>query len=371
MSLSRRSMLGASAVATSAAFGTSVFAAQASAALPQVFGPAIGEARLNRNENPYGPAPSAIRAMAQTASMACYYPEGPARALTETIAQSYGLPTDHVLMGNGSTEILVATAQAWGQDGAIICPELFWDTTVGFAVDKGATARRVALDSAMQIDLEATEAAIGSDGALVHICNPNNPTGVALDGDALRAFIRKVGPKVTVLVDEAYMELADDPAYSTVVDLIHEGENVMVARTFSKIYGMAGLRVGYLLAAPDKIERVRRYIVPFSLNEAGASAALASFKDESFKSFSRGKVLEAKGLLLDAVKSAGVTALPSQTNFLYVNVPDANRLQKAMAAQNISIRPAYGKWVNWSRVSTGRIEDVERYASALAGALKV
>lgn len=370
MPVSRRAILGAGAVTAGVAFGSSLFARELSERLPPVFGPAEGIARLNRNENPYGPAPSAVMAIAEAAKMGCYYAEGPNQALTEMIAKRFGLGTDQVILGSGSTELLTSAAQAWGATGSIICPELFWDATVGYAADKGAKVRRVALTDDMHIDLEATAAAIGPDVSLVHICNPNNPTGLTLDGDALRGFIRKVGPKTTVLVDEAYIELTDDPEYSSMLDMVREGHNLIVTRTFSKIYGMAGLRVGYAMGRPDLIERIRRYAIPFSLNEAGAAGALASFNDEGFTAFSRGKILEARGILLDAVKSAGLTALKSQTNFLYVKVPDANRLQKAMADQKIEIRPAYGKWINWSRVSTGKIEDVERYAQALPMALK-
>ena len=149
------------------------------------------------------------------------------------------------------------------------------------------------------------------------------------------------------------------------VDLVKEGQNVIVCRTFSKIYGMAGLRVGYAITTPEIAKRISGYLMSFGGNSAGLAAAIASYNDTAFTTFSKNRVAEARQILLDAVSRAGLTALPSQTNFLYVKVADADALQKAMASKNIMIRGSYGKWKNYSRVSTGKIEDVRRYAAVL------
>lgn len=374
MQWSRRSVmgaatLGAATLGTGYGLGGATSALAAAAPPPLRFGPAPGVALLSRNENPYGPAPSAIQAMVSTASKGCYYSDQAGAVLAAMVAERFGLDADHVALSGGSTEALCSVALAWAPKGAILCPDLFWDTTVTYAEAKGAVLNRVPLGADMSIDLDAIEAAIDPATGLVHICNPNNPTGMVLDGAKLRAFIRRVSPKVTVLVDEAYMELTDNPDYSSVVDLVKEGQNLIVTRTFSKIYGMAGLRVGYAIASPDKAVVIRNYMMGFGGNQAGLAAAIASYNDTSFTSFSKERITEARGIMLDAVKKAGLEALPSQTNFLFVKVPDADKLRDAMAAQNIMIRGTYGKWTSWSRVSTGKIEDVKRYAAALPTAL--
>lgn len=367
--LTRRGVIGAgAATAACAAFPPRLMAAAAEGEAP-LFGPAAGVALLSRNENPYGPAPSALQAIAGWSGKGCYYADVGLKRLTAMIAERFGITPDHVAVGSGSTEILSAAGLAHAGKGAILCPELFWDTTALYAAAKGAMLKRVALKPDLDIDLDAMAAAVGPDVALVHICNPNNPTGRLLGGDAMRAFVKAVGPKATVLVDEAYMELTDRPDYSSVAALVKEGHNLVVCRTFSKIYGMAGLRVGYAIGRPDVIRKLQGYSMSFGGNTAGLAAAIASYNDTSFTAFSKARILEAKGILLDAVKKAGVEALPSQANFLYVKVPDANSVQKAMAAKGIQIRGAYGKWSQWSRVSTGRIEDVQRYAAALPEAV--
>lgn len=368
--LSRRSLIG-TATMSAALVSSREWAFAKAVQEPPIFGPAPDVALLSRNENPYGPAPSAVQAMAEAASKGCYYADGGLKRLTAMIAERFSLPADHVVVSSGSTEVLCAAALAWGEKGAILCPELFWDTTVQYGADKGGKVKRIALKPDMSLDLDAMAASVTPDVALVHVCNPNNPTGMVLDGDMLRAFVRKIGPKATVLVDEAYMELTDDPEYSSVAALVKEGQNLIVTRTFSKIYGMAGLRVGYALCSPDKAALLKTYLMSFGGNSAGLAAAIASYNDTTFTTFSRNRIVEARGIMLDAIRKAGLEVLPSQTNFLFVKVPDADKVQKAFASKNIMVRGTYGKWSHWSRVSTGKIEDVKRYAAALPEAVKV
>ncbi|WP_228275066.1 pyridoxal phosphate-dependent aminotransferase [Stakelama tenebrarum] len=366
MKVSRRGLLGAASVGV----GMAAFPcyAESFGAAPQdapLFGPAPGVALLSRNENPYGPAPSAVQSITRWADKGCYYADGGARRLVEMLSERFGVGMDHIAIGSGSTEILMSAALAMKDKGAIVCPELFWDATVLYAQAKGANVKRVPLKPDMSVDLAAMEAAVTDDVALVQICNPNNPTGMVLDGEELRGFVRRVSQKATVLIDEAYIELTDRPDYSSVVDLVKEGCDLIVTRTFSKIYGMAGLRVGYAVTTPENVHAIRGYEMSFGGNTAGLAAAVASYNDAGFTNFSKDKILEARGIMLDAVAAAGLRALPSQTNFLYVEVPDADAMQAAMRERGVMIRPAYGKWKTWSRASTGRIEDVRRYAAAL------
>lgn len=366
--VSRRMLIGAAAAAPAV---TALAAAPETpvTGLPRI-GPAPETAHLLLNENPYGPAPSAIRAMADLADRGCYYNFAVAPRLTAMIAERLGVGEDQVVVGNGSFELLAAALADWGIRGSIVSPELTFDEPLRPAEAHGAKVVRVPLGADMGIDLAALKAAAGPETALVHICNPNNPTGMLIDPAALRGFVRAMDPKVTVLIDEAYNELTDLPEQSSVADLVREGRNVIISRTFSKIYGMAGLRVGYTVSSAANAARIRGRLLTIGINNAGLAAALASYQDSGFARFSKERIVEARGILLDSIRRAGLRVLPSQANFLFVEVPDADALQKAMAARGIMIRGAYGKWTRWSRVSTGKIEHVRRYAEALPALVK-
>jgi histidinol-phosphate aminotransferase len=365
MQTNRRSFLAGATLATGlGGLPFSGFAAAAPTTEP-VFGPKIGQALLSRNENPYGPAPSALRAISETAKMGCYYTDRGHERLTAMIAERHGVTSAQVVVGEGSTEILCAIALAWGRKGAILCPDLFWDTTVLYGERQGVASIRVPLAADMNVDLPAIAAKAAEGAALIQICNPNNPTGMLISPAALRSFAAEVTPHATLLVDEAYNELTDQPEDNSMIDLVRSGADVIVCRTFSKIYGMAGLRVGYAITTEANAQAIRSHLMSFGGNLAGIAAAIASFDDTPFLDQSRAAVLEGRAMIIDAVAKAGLTALPSQTNFVFVQVPDANALRDAMAQRGISIRGAYGQWAGYSRVSTGKLEDVARYAAAL------
>jgi histidinol-phosphate aminotransferase len=366
----RRSFLASAGIASGLAAAplpalTPTLAAAAAPLGEPDFGPKIGQALLSRNENPYGPAPSALKAISDTAQMGCYYTDRGNEKLTAMIAERHGVLPSQVVIGDGSTEILCAIALAWGRKGAILCPDLFWDTTVLYGERQGVQSIRVPLKADMSLDVPAMAAASGAGVSLVQICNPNNPTGMLVPGADLRALAAAVDGKATLLVDEAYNELTDRPEDNSMVDLVRAGGDVIVCRTFSKIYGMAGLRVGYAITSEENAVAIRSHLMSFGGNLAGIAAAIASYNDAAFLNQSRAMVLEGREMIMDAVEKAGLAALPSQTNFVFVKVPDANALRDAMGASGISIRGAYGEWHGFSRVSTGRLEDVARYAAAL------
>lgn len=366
VALNRRSLiLGSAAAGGSAALLPFAARAAETGAVAGLFGPAPGEAQLSRNENPYGPAPSAITAIGEAASRGCYYADKGLARLTQMIAERHSVSPRQVVIGSGSTEILSAVALAWGSKGKILCPGLFWDTTVKYSEAKGAEAVRVPLAADMSIDLDAMAARLDGGVSLVQICNPNNPTGMLLAPSALKAFAAITRGKATLLVDEAYNELTDDPESNSLVDMVRAGEDVIVCRTFSKIYGMAGMRVGYAITSEANAVRIEGYLMSFGGNVGGLAGAIASYNDKEFLGSSLQAIQEARGMINDAVAGAGIAALPSQANFVFVRVPDANAVQKAMAERNITIRGAYGSWTEWSRVSTGKLEDVQRYARAL------
>jgi histidinol-phosphate aminotransferase len=255
----------------------------------------------------------------------------------------------------------------------VLGPDLFWDTTTQFALRQGGELKRTPKTDDLGIDLDALYDAITPDVAMVQICNPNNPTGMVLPADQLRAFCLKASQKCTVLVDEAYNEITDDPAGNSMIDLVRAGHDVVVARTFSKIYGMAGMRVGYMMATPETTEKMRRFSDGnYNLNQAGVAGAVASLNDDAFVAYSRSKIVEAREMITDAVAANGLTAAPSSTSFVFVNLGDINaeQFRAAMAARNIMIRGIYQDYTSWSRVSAGRLEDVAQYVAALPPVLE-
>ena len=338
-----------------------------------LYAPNIGVAKLNANENPYGPSPAAVRAMAEASAHGAYYVRRSAQKLREMIAEKHGLSVDQVLLSSGSSGALTYLALAASQKGQILTPDLFWDTTSLMGVRNSPFGiRRLPKNESLVIDLTAMEASLKDDVAMVQITNPNNPTGIALDSEELKSFCRKASEKCVVLVDEAYNELTDDPPASTMIPLVKEGKNVAVARTFSKIYGLAGMRVGYMIAQPDLLHTVSQFgLGDYGLNQAGIAGALESFNDSAFLEYSKSKIVEGRGMIAEAIRSQNLFALPSQTNFVFVNLGhrSAEKFRAAMQKRKVMIRGVYRDYMQWSRVSMGRLEDIQMYVDALPAAL--
>ena len=373
--LSRRTFLSGTAAATGLIAGavTPLAAAGVSEAGSQ-YGPAAGVAKLNANENPFGPSPAAIReAFDAVRQGGAYYVRDTVSRLKSMIAECNGVTPEQVALSNGSSAVLTFIATAAGQRGNILTPDLFWDSTVRRGTRQNGGIVRLPKTESLAIDLDAMETAVSDDISLVHVTNPNNPTSLVLDGEALRAFCKRAAKKTTVLVDEAYNELTDDPEYYSMVDLIREGHDVIVARTFSKIYGMAGMRVGYTIASAENTALIESYgLGDYTLNQAGMAAAVASYNDRGFLQMSRAKIFEGREMIQAGLKSVGLTALPSATNFLFVDLGElnANDFQASMAAHNVLVRGVYRDYHNWSRVSMGRLEDVQKYVDALPAVLE-
>lgn len=376
---SRRSLLMGAAGLTALAAGCSQQtmqsedAAEAMGAFPglpggaDLLGPKAGAARLYNNENPYGPAPSALRGAEYAAKQGSYYNNRElSQALAAQIASRHGLDTGNIVLSAGSGEALSAVAMIYGRRGPIVAPRLFFDATTLYAQRLGlATIERVPMDADINVDLVALEARVTTDTGMVHLCNPNNPTGVLLEPEALKAAVRRMAAKTTVVIDEAYMELTNDPEGNSCIDLVREGHNVIVTRTFSKIYGMAGLRVGYVLAQPETAKEINSAKMSW-MGGTGLAAALASYEDQRFLDESLAKIVEGREMINETLATLEILTLPSQTNFIYFKSgTDANTLREQLAARNIHIRGQYMDYDEWSRVSTGLLPDVERFCKAL------
>ncbi len=340
--------------------GGAVSLALAPAAFAQV-GPPAGKIALRFNENPYGPSPGAIKAANEAVAQGAYYADTIQENLLRTIADKNNLSLDNMVLSSGSNEALQAAFVAWGKKGRIVLPSLTYSDHLAYSERMGVELVTVPLKDDMSIDLDRIAAAVDDSVSLVYICNPNNPTGLTLDGDTLRDFCRSVGKRAVVVVDEAYNELTDKPDYTSMIDLVREGENVVVMRTFSKLFGMAGLRVGYGMARPDIAKTIAGHVMSWP-NVPGLAAALESYTDDEFINFSRRKIHEGRKMVNDTFRENGIEPLPSQANFVYADIGrDATEFQQLMAERNILIRGSFDLYPNYSRVSMGKIEDIEAF----------
>ena len=370
--MSRRGFLRGSALMAGTFAGSSVIPLQSMASSTLLYGPAPGIAKLNSNENPYGPSKKALAAMVNASSQGAYYVGDSVTRLLDMIAERNGVTTDWLSLSAGSSGVLQYLAVAKLKEGKILGPDLFWDTTSRKAMLQGGEMVRIAKTDDLSIDLKALEKAITPDVSMVQVCNPNNPTGMVVDPDELRKFCKRVSKKATVLVDEAYNEITDDPDKHSMMDLVREGYDVVVARTFSKIYGLAGMRVGYMIAKPETTELVQRYSLGnYAMNQAGVAAAVASYDDFEFLGYAKSKIIEAREMIMDAVKTNELEAAPSQTSFVFVDLGNVNaeKFRQEMAKRDVMIRGIYRDYTNWSRVSVGMLSDVEKYAAAMPAAL--
>src|SRR3954465_3167070 len=239
---------------------------------------ASGVIRLSANENPYGPSARALEAMKGDFGDACRYPDGQNDELIESLAKLNGVSRDQILLGDGSTEVLKICAAAFtGRDRKLAAADPTFEALLDFTKAGGAEVVKVPLTSSYAHDLAKMGAA--ARGGLVYVCNPNNPTASITPKNDVAAFIKSAPRETTILVDEAYFHFADSPDYESVIPLIKDHPNLLVARTFSKIYGMAGFGCVYCVAQPETIKRMKPFQMFDSVNVMALAAASASLDD--------------------------------------------------------------------------------------------
>jgi len=288
--------------------------------------------------------------------------------MMKMVAEKEGVPEDHVLLAPGSTDILEKTALASCMKGGnVISADPSYMSLVNTAQKVGATWKNIPLKSDYAHDLDAMAAAIDSDTKLIYICNPNNPTGTLTPAADLKAFCAKVSSKVPVFVDEAYLELTGDFSGMTMAGMVREGYDVMVARTFSKIHGMAGLRMGYMIAKPERLEVIRQMVrTEMGICVTSAEGAMASMGDIEFQNFTRKSNTEAREYVFAALKKAGMSPIPSQTSFiLFPLAMPAKDFVEKMMERGVAMR---GYTINdkpYGRVSMGTKDEVELFVKSL------
>lgn len=354
--MSRRSLL--TAVGGLVVAGSALTRAMAQDRPPQML-------RLIANENPYGPSPAARAAANKAVAEGWKYAMRETGALKKLIAEQAGVATRNVMVSAGSGEALRVTAMAFGQNGGrVVAATPTFAFLPSYARTLGCEVDEVPLDADMKHDLEAMVAAVRDDTRLAYVCNPNNPTGTLVDGKQLASFIDAVTPRVPVLVDEAYLDLWDDAPEHTAIASVLAGKPVIVTKTFSKLHGMAGMRVGYAIAPPELIERLEKLRVTM-MNGPGIAAATASLQDSEFLAFSRARIRECLAITSGVFEELGRPFTPSRGNFIYFDTGDSPRdFMGAMRKAGILTGLSYPGYPTWARVSMGRVEDMRVFADA-------
>jgi len=343
-------------------FGRLVGTGVLAAALPPIrLHAAPASVRLSANENPYGPSASALDAMRDSMRLAWRYPDEAADALVETIARLHNVSADQIILGDGSSEILKLAAAAFSSPSRkVVMADPTFEAIGAYGRAAGAEAVRVPLDPSYGHDL--TKMAAVPSAGLIYVCNPNNPTASITPKEPVQKFLDSVPVRTVVLVDEAYFHYADDPRYESVVAQVQTHPNLIVARTFSKIYGMAGVRCGYGIAQKSVIEQLERQKAWDSMNIGALAGARASLLDPQHVVEGRRRNSETRRRVVSEIKRLGFEVIPSQANFIMIDIKHNVRpLIAAMRDQGVRVGRLFPAMPNHLRVTIGRPEEMERF----------
>ncbi len=323
-------------------------------------------AKLSANENPYGPSPAAMKAMeaAWKYSNRYGYPDGDVQ---EVVAGHLGVPRDHVLLTAGSEEVLKSVGIALlGTDKKVVGVDPSYGSVYRYATGIHADAIKLPLldDHSQNVPamIKATNRHHRGIG-FVYLCNPNNPTGNVVPAAEVRELLDAIPDDVPVLVDEAYHHFVEDPRYESAVPYVKEGRNVIVARTFSKIYGMAGMRLGYAVAAPPMLERLRTYATG-SINALVKWGGAASIKDTKTEAKVRKETLRLRKRSTEQLAGWGFEVIPSETNFFMVRTGrPVQEVRAAFREEMVAVGRPFPPMLDWLRVSVGTEEEMDRFTA--------
>ena len=341
-------------------------------ALRKRFGAAIAE--LGSNENPLGPSPQAIEAMRAVVAESSRYPDPRGASLKGALSHHLGVGAERIALGNGSHELLMLLAQCFADPAHSVVFSQY-----GFAVfpiataAAGAQAIRVPAlprdhaTAPLGHDLDAIAAAVRADTRLVYLANPNNPTGTWFDDAALEAFLARMPRDVLVVTDEAYHEYVDAPGLAGALRFAEQHPNLIVTRTFSKAYALAGLRIGYLVAHASVVAVLERLRESFNVNSVALAGAQAALADRVYLRQVRAFNTSERNWLADVLVAHGYTCLPSQTNFVLVDLGrDAADLERHLFERGVIVRPMAGYGLPQTlRISVGSRPENQRLLAAL------
>lgn len=323
--------------------------------------------KLNANENPYGPSPLAKDAIIASMTKGNLYPRQFVKKLKKAIAEQENLSEDHILLTAGSTELLGLCGMYYGlKSGKIVSEFPTFPTLPTYSKLFKAKWVQVPLNEQMQLDLPAMAKKITPDTNLLYLCNPNNPVGTSVSRQSMLDFCRETTRKVPVFVDEAYIDFIKGGLKNSVAPLVQANKKLIVARTFSKIHGLAGLRIGFALAHPETIKELQKYLMSrsgMSVSACSLNAAHASMQDKDFLDYTLRQTNRAKEMLYAKLDQWGATYAKSSTSFVLFNLPVFGTLnfRGEMEKKNVLIRSFKFSDKNWCRVSIGRIEEIKTF----------
>ncbi len=327
------------------------------------------KARLLANENPWGPSPDARLAIMEAAVSGNRYQHEAAATLRKMIADFEGVSEDHILLAPGSSDVLEKMAIMHFMDGGnLVAADPAYMSLIKTAVAMKADWKKVRLTDSWAHDLEGMKKAVDKDTKMVYICNPNNPTGTLTDSDDIRKFIREVATDdTTIFVDEAYLEFLPDYKSKSMVSMIKEGKNVVVARTFSKVHGMAGLRIGYGVMLPSMLEKVNSiWRGNMSLCKTSLMGAMASMGDTEFQKMSVQGTADARAQTVAGLKKMGFSPVPSHTSFMIFPIAmEGKPFLDAMFSKGVGVRAFDIFGDDYCRVSMGKPEEMDLFLSTL------
>jgi histidinol-phosphate aminotransferase len=320
--------------------------------------------KLASNENPLGPSPNAMEAMREALEKAHLYPDGGGFSLCNAVARKLGLAPENVILGNGSNEVLEFLGHAFLHAGDdVIASEYAFVVYKLIATSFGARTIEVPSPDYHQ-DLDGMLAAITPKTRLIFVPNPNNPTGTLVSQRVIDDFMSRVPENVIVVFDEAYFEFLDRPPDT--LRFVREGRNIVVLRTFSKIHGLAGLRIGYALGSTDLVEVLHKTRQPFNVNSVAQIGALAALEDDEHQRETKRVIDEGRAYLHRQFVRLKVPFVPGTANFVMVNVGDGHAVFEQLLRQSIIVRPLRGyNLPEWVRISIGTVEENRKLIAAL------
>ncbi|MBS3906020.1 MAG: histidinol-phosphate transaminase [Syntrophaceae bacterium] len=322
--------------------------------------------KLASNENVLGPSPKAIEAVRKELSKIHLYPEGPCSILRQAISQKLSLPEKRVVISNGADNLILMIACAFVNEGdEVIMADPTFSVYANVTQIMGGKPVRVKLKECTH-DLEGMLKRVNRKTKLVFVCNPNNPTGTTVSRDSFHSFLSELPDRVIVILDEAYGEFVEDPYNPDGLDYVGK-KQVILLRTFSKVYGLAGLRIGYALGREDLIHCLYQVRDPFPVHRLAQAAAVAALNDEKHAIRSIQMVYEGRRYLYQELDRIGLSYVPSQANFIFINFErDSEEVFRGLLAEGIIIRP--GKtwgYPTFGRVTIGRRVDNYRFIKAV------
>jgi histidinol-phosphate aminotransferase len=318
--------------------------------------------KLSSNESPYGPLPSVRQVIADAGGLVNRYPDNGCAALIEAIAGRFGVPEEHVAVGTGSVGVTQMLLESIGEPGVeVVYAWRSFEAYPTLADLAGVTSVRVPLDGETH-DLRAMADAITDRTRLIFVCNPNNPTGTVVRRRELEEFFDRVPEDCLIVLDEAYREYVRDPDVPDGIDLYADRPNLAILRTFSKAYGLAGLRVGFMVAPPAIAGQVRKTYLPFSVNSVAQAAAIASLKAEDELLERVESTVKERERIARTLTAQGWTVAPTEANFVWLRL-GAGTMDFAAAceAAGVSVRPFAGEG---ARVSIGSPEENDAFLAA-------